>query len=159
MNRLVPLTRKYQVQSRKNRYFFVPLHYWNHISLVDQLLVFHPAAVASGQALDVVENCLDALLASFLNTPDCTGPEEHLGVSEPPLVVHGLDRGKDDGSTLLQIWLGCVHLLRHDDEPVDKVGVDRPVGEAPATNPDALEHTVAGKLVHHKGGVEEKWRL
>ena len=45
----------------------------------------------------------------------------------PPLVVHGLDRGEDDGSTLLQIWLGCVHLLRlDDDEPVDKVGVDRP---------------------------------
>ena len=34
-----------------------------------------------------------------------------------------------------------------------------PVGEAPATNPDALEHTVAGQLVHHKGGVEEKRRL
>ena len=45
----------------------------------------------------------------------------------PPLVVHGLNGGEDDGSTLLQIWLGCVHLLRlDDDEPVDKVGVDRP---------------------------------
>ena len=49
----------------------LPLHDWNHISLVDQLLVLHPAAVASGQALDVVENCLDALLASFLNTSHC----------------------------------------------------------------------------------------
>ena len=86
-----------------------PLHDRNHISLVDQLLVLHPAAIASCQALDVVENRLDALLASFFNTPDCkktfnetiqgggrrklkghtsqdvtcTGPEEHLGVSEP----------------------------------------------------------------------------
>ena len=34
-----------------------------------------------------------------------------------------------------------------------------PVGEAPATNPDALEDTVAGQLVHHKGRVEEKRRL
>ena len=49
----------------------LPLHDWNHISLVDQLLVLHPAAVASGQALDVVENRLDALLASFFNTADC----------------------------------------------------------------------------------------
>ena len=48
-----------------------PLHDRNHISLVDQLLVLHPAAIASGQALDVVENCLDALLASFFNASDC----------------------------------------------------------------------------------------
>ena len=39
------------------------------------------------------------------------------------------------------------------------VGHSAPVGEAPATNPDALEHTVAGQLVHHKGRVEEKRRL
>ena len=49
----------------------LPLHDRNHISLVDQLLVLHPAAIASCQALDVVENRLDALLASFFNTPDC----------------------------------------------------------------------------------------
>ena len=49
----------------------LPLHDWNHIPLVDQLLVLHPAAVASGQALDVVENRLDALLASFFNASDC----------------------------------------------------------------------------------------
>ena len=34
-----------------------------------------------------------------------------------------------------------------------------PVGEATHADPDALEHTVAGQLVHHKGGVEEKRRL
>ena len=56
-------------------------------------------------------------------------------------------------------------------------GHNSPVGEAPATNPDALKHTVAGQLVHHiqnvvksfclrgsnlvhhEGGVEEKRRL
>ena len=42
---------------------------------------------------------------------------------------------------------------------VQQLGHSAPVGEAPATNPNALKHTVAGQLVHHKGGVEEKRRL
>ena len=33
---------------------------------------------------------------------------------------------------------------------------DAPVGEAPAADPDALEHTVASELVHHKSRIEEQ---
>ena len=57
----------------------------------------------------------------------CTGPEEHLGVAESPLVVHRLDRGKNDGGAFLQVRHGGVHFLwLDDDETMDKVGIDSP---------------------------------
>ena len=37
--------------------------------------------------------------------------------------------------------------------------MDAPVGETPATDPDALEHTVASKLVHHKSRVKKQGSL
>ena len=53
-----------------------------------------------------------------------------------------------------------MNLLGFDnDEPMDKIRVNCPVWEAPATDPDALQHPVAGELVHHKGRVEQERRL
>ena len=37
--------------------------------------------------------------------------------------------------------------------------LDAPVGETPATDPDALEHTVASKLAHHKSRVKKQGSL
>ena len=37
--------------------------------------------------------------------------------------------------------------------------LDAPVGETPATDPDALEHTVASELVHHKSRVKKQGSL
>ena len=36
---------------------------------------------------------------------------------------------------------------------------DAPVGETPTTDPDALKHTVASKLVHHKSRVKKQGSL
>ena len=78
--------------------------------------------------MDVIKDRLDAFLTSFLHTSDSSGPEEHLGVAKPPLVVHRLDGLKNDLGALLQVRLGGVHLLRFDDdETVDEVRVDSPV--------------------------------
>ena len=50
-----------------------------------------------------------------------------LGVTEPSLVVHRLDRFKDNLGRGLQVGQGSVDLLGlDDDEPVDKVRVHRP---------------------------------
>lgn len=38
--------------------------------------------------------------------------------------------------------------------PVLEVRVHHPVGEALATNTDALKYTVTGELVHHEGRVD-----
>ena len=78
--------------------------------------------------MDVIEDGLDAFLASFFHTTDSSGPEEHLGVAKPPLVVHRLDGLENDLGALLQVRLGGVHLLRFDDdETVDEVGINSPV--------------------------------
>ena len=53
-----------------------------------------------------------------------------------------------------------MHLLwLDDDEPVDNVWIDCPVGETPAADPDALKYPVAGGLAHHQGGVKQEGRL
>ena len=78
--------------------------------------------------MDVIEDRLDAFLTSFFNTADSSGPEEHLGVAKPPLVVHRLDGLENDLGALLQVRLGGVHFLGFDDdETVDEVRVDSPV--------------------------------
>ena len=78
--------------------------------------------------MDVIEDRLDAFLTSFFHTSDSSGPEEHLGVAKPPLVVHRLDGLENDLGALLQVRLGGVHLLRFDDdETVDEVGINSPV--------------------------------
>ena len=77
--------------------------------------------------LDVVEDRLDALLATLFHTSHSSSPEEHLGVAESPLVIHRLDGGENDLGAFLQVRHGGVHFLwLDDDEPVDKVGVHRP---------------------------------
>ena len=48
-------------------------------------------------------------------------------MANPPLVIHGLDRFKNDLSGGLQVRQGSVHFLGFDDdEAVDKVGVHSP---------------------------------
>ena len=125
--------------------FHVPLHNGNLVFLVDQFLILHSAAVASADALDVVEDGLDAVLPLLLHTSYSSGPEElvrkfslwswniefspeeHLGMANPPLVIHGLDRFENDLSASLQVRHGCVHFLGlDDDEAVDKVSIHRP---------------------------------
>ena len=57
----------------------------------------------------------------------CTGPEEHLGVAESPLVMHRLDRFENDLSGSLQVRHGGMDFLwLDDDEAVDKVGIHSP---------------------------------
>ena len=46
-----------------------------------------------------------------------------------------------------------------DDEPMPELCINTSVGEASSTDPDALQHTVAGELVHHQGGVQQARRL
>ena len=78
--------------------------------------------------LDVVEDRLDALLATLFHTSNSSSPEEHLGVAESPLVIHRLDGGENDLGAFLQVRHGGVHFLwLDDDETVDKVGIDSPV--------------------------------
>ena len=66
---------------------------------------------------------------------------------------------------LLSNWpfyfLHCSHSLlgSKDDIPCSEVIVDNPVREALATDPNALKHTVAGKLVHNKEGVDHSGLL
>ena len=107
--------------------FHVPLHNWNHILLVDQLLVLHPSSVPSGQALDVVEDGLDAFLSAFFNTTYSTSAEEDLGMAQSPLVVHGLNGGKNDLGGFFEVRQGGVNFLwLDDDEAMDKVRIHSP---------------------------------
>ena len=80
--------------------------------------------------------------------------EEDLGVAEPPPVVDRLDALQDDLGGSLEVSSTGVDLLGlDDDEPVLEVQVDSSVGESSPTDPDALQHTVAGELVHDERGL------
>ena len=48
------------------KYLHVSLHDWYHVPLVDQLFVLHPSDESSSQALDVVQDRLDAVLSHLL---------------------------------------------------------------------------------------------
>ena len=81
-------------------------------------------------------------------------------MAKAPFVIHGLDRFENDLSAALQVGHSSVDFLGlDDDEAVDKVRVNCPVGETPATDPDAFEDAVASKLVHHQGGVQQQGGL
>ena len=69
----------------------VHLHDGNHVGLVDQPLVLHPAKVTPGEALEVVEDGLDALIPRLLHTSHGARPEEDLRLANSPFVVHGWD--------------------------------------------------------------------
>ena len=64
-------------------------------------------------------------------------------------------RGLYISSQLSYLQLGSWRQVGH--SPVLEVGVDHAVGEALAADADALQHTVAGELVHHQVGVDHTW--
>ena len=102
-------------------------------------------------SLDPLDNLPDAVVSNFLQYADGAGPEEDLGVAQPPLVVHLLAGLEDNLRCLLVVVLACMNLLGlDDDEPVLEVGVEGPVGEATPADADTLKDTVAGQLENNK---------
>merc|ERR1719357_590224 len=87
------------------------------------------------------------------------GTEEHHRVTEPvPLTVerNPVHEGPDSGFV---VGGGLDGLLAEAGVPHLEVRVEHPVGESSHADPNALEHTVTGQLVHDQRGLHLAWLL
>ena len=98
-------------------------------------------------SLDPLDDLPDAVIPHLLQDANGAGPEEDLGVAQPPLVVHLLAGLEDNLCCLLVVFFACMNLLGlDDDKSVLEVGVEGPVGEATPADADTLKDAVAGQL-------------
>merc|ERR1719412_287017 len=131
----------------------VPLSNLDQLPLVELLLVDISADPLQHLTLDEAHPLDDQLVALLLKASKGTSTEEDKGVSEPvSLTVEGnsVHESVDSG---LVVRRGLDGILTQARVPQFEVGVEHPVGESAHADPDSLEHTVAGQLVHDEWGL------
>ena len=155
-------------------------HEESHLVL-PQAVVDPPGVVGTDGALHHGHQVVDAVVADLLHQTEDAGSEEDLGVAvlktersvraqkrrfvNLELVSNQIDLVHDGvgrRNVLLLLRHRPLHLLHRghglfggkDGVSRPEVVVDDPVGISLPADPDPLEHTVAGELVHHQEGVD-----
>merc|ERR1719367_1342625 len=125
----------------------------DQLPLVELLLVDAATDPLEHLTLDHAHPLDHQLVTLLLEGTEGASAEEDKGVSEPvPLAVEGnaIHESPDGG---LVVAGGLDGILSQARVTELEVGVEHPVGESTHADPDALQHTVAGQLVHDEGGL------
>merc|ERR1719367_841363 len=131
----------------------VPLADLDQLPLVELLLVDAAADPLEHLTLDHAHPLDHQLVTLLLEGTEGASAEEDKGVSKPvPLTVerNAVHESPDGG---LVVAGGLDGVLTQARVAELEVRVEHPVGEAAHADPDALEHTVAGQLVHDQWGL------
>merc|ERR1719225_288080 len=126
----------------------VPLGNSDQLSLISLLLVDRSTDPLEDFSLDLADPFDDEVITSLLKTGESTGSEEDKGVSQPVSLPAEADLVHESiGGSLVVAGAGNLGLAQAS-VPHLEVRVQHPVGETSHTDPDALQHTVTGQLVH-----------
>merc|ERR1719204_1816642 len=131
----------------------VPLGDLDQLSLISLLSINSSSDSLEDLSLDHSDPLEDEVIASLLETSQSSGSEEDEGVSQSVPVTGEVDlvhQGVSGG--LVVTGAGDLSLSKASVSHL-VVGVEHPVWESMHTDPDTLQHTVTGQLVH------DQWRL
>merc|ERR1719166_897383 len=131
----------------------VPLGDLDQLSLIPLLFVDSGSDSLEDLSLDHSDPLENKLITSLLETSQSSGSEEDEGVSQPVPVTGELDLVHQSVHSGLVV-AGALDLsLSQASVSHLVVGVEHSVGESSHADPDTLQHTVTGQLVH------DQWRL
>merc|ERR1719510_405611 len=131
----------------------VPLGHLDQLPLVPLLFVDSGPDPLKDLSLDHPHPLEHELITSLLQSSQSSGSEEDESVAQPVPLSGELDLVHQSvggglvvagAGDLLLTQTGVSHLV---------VGVEHPVGETSHADPDTLQHTVTGQLVHDQGGL------
>merc|ERR1719516_35705 len=131
----------------------VPLANLDQFPLVELLLVDLAPNPLEDHSLHQPDPLDHQFVPRLFHRTQGPGTEEHHPVAEPvPLTVerNAVHEGPDG---CFVVGGGLDGLLAEAGVPHLEVGVEHPVGESSHADPDALEHTVTGQLVHDQRGL------
>merc|ERR1719471_122442 len=131
----------------------VPLGDLDQLSLIPLLFVDSGSDSLEDLSLDHSDPLEDELITSLLETSQSSGSEEDEGVSQPVPVTGELDLVHQSVHSGLVV-AGALDLsLSQASVSHLVVGVEHSVGESSHADPDTLQHTVTGQLVHDQWGL------
>merc|ERR550532_477632 len=131
----------------------VPLGNLDQLSLISLLSINPSSDSHEDLSLDHPHPLQHEVVTSLLQTSQSAGPEEDEGVAEPVPVPVEVDLVHQSvGGGLVVAGAGDLRLTQAG-VPHLVVGVEHSVRETSHADPDTLQHTVTGQLVHDQWGL------
>merc|ERR1719428_2452764 len=131
----------------------VPLGDLDQLPLISLLSINSSSDSLEDLSLDHSDPLEDEVITSLLKTSQSSGSEEDEGVSQPVPVTGEVDLVHQGvGGGLVVAGAGDLSLSQTSVSHL-VVGVEHPVWESTHADPDTLQHTVTGQLVHDQWGL------